>query len=213
MIRLRAPQTLDELAARRGGSVRGDLRVERVARAGDAGAGDLCPLLSKRFVDDAKGALGRGAAVLASKELARFVEGAVWSHENATWALAELLDDCIANQPRAVWGEGTTFGDHVVLTSRVILGARVRIDANTVIGRPGFGWAFKDGEARAIPQLGGVVIEDDVHIGPRAASTRARSGPRASAAARSSTRKFTSGTTPTLVRVASSRLRSASRAR
>ncbi|HEY2365071.1 MAG TPA: UDP-3-O-(3-hydroxymyristoyl)glucosamine N-acyltransferase, partial [Polyangiaceae bacterium] len=40
------------------------------------------------------------------------------------------------------------------------------IDASAVIGRAGFGWAQREGETRAIPQLGGVVIEDDVCIGP-----------------------------------------------
>ena len=43
----------------------------------------------------------------------------------------------------------------------------MRVEAGSVIGRPGFGWAAgPDGAVRAIPQLGGVVIEDDVHIGP-----------------------------------------------
>ncbi len=166
MIRLRAPQTLAELSARHGGSAKSDVRVLRVARVEDAGEGDLAPLTSKRFTGDAKRALDRGAAVLVSSELARFVSGAVWSHDNATWALADVLDESVANQTRAVWGEGTTFGDNVVLAARVVIGARVRIDANAVIGRAGFGWATRDGETRAIPQLGGVVIEDDVHIGP-----------------------------------------------
>lgn len=167
MIRLRAPQTLAELGARFGGSTKSATRVERVARIADAGAGELAPLTSKRFVDEAKRALDRGAAVLADAALARFISGeSVWSHDNATWALAAVLDECVANQTRAVWGEGTTFGDNVVLASRVVIGARVRIDANAVIGRAGFGWATRGEEMRAIPQLGGVVIEDDVHIGP-----------------------------------------------
>lgn len=47
-----------------------------------------------------------------------------------------------------------------------MIGARVRIGHCTVIGRPGFGWATgPNGAVRAIPQLGGVVIEDDVIIG------------------------------------------------
>jgi UDP-3-O-[3-hydroxymyristoyl] glucosamine N-acyltransferase len=168
MIRLRAPRTLGELCAQFGGSSRASsLRVERVARVEDAGEGDLAPLFAKRFVDSAKRAHDRGAALLATPELARFTSSsATWSHDEATWALADVLDECIANQTRAVWGEGTTFGDNVVLAPRVVIGARVRIDANAVIGRAGFGWATRRGETRAIPQLGGVVIEDDVHIGP-----------------------------------------------
>jgi UDP-3-O-[3-hydroxymyristoyl] glucosamine N-acyltransferase len=40
------------------------------------------------------------------------------------------------------------------------------IGANSVIGRPGFGWATGEGgSVRAIPQLGGVFIEDGAVIG------------------------------------------------
>ena len=49
---------------------------------------------------------------------------------------------------------------------RVIIGKNVRIGASTVIGHPGFGWAFRGTETRAIPQLGGVIIDDDVVVGP-----------------------------------------------
>jgi len=35
------------------------------------------------------------------------------------------------------------------------------------VGHPGFGWAdAPDGTVRAVPQLGGVLLEDDVYIGP-----------------------------------------------
>ncbi len=184
MIALRAPATLGALAARGGGDVRADARVVGVARVEDAREGDLAPLLSRRFVADARAALARGAALLADEALARAIPGgAVWAHPNATWALAEVLDDCVASSARARWGEGCTFGENVVLGPRVVLGARVRVEANAVIGRPGFGWATKNGEVRAVPQLGGVVIEDDVHVGALAtvdagtlAPTRVRRG-------------------------------------
>jgi UDP-3-O-[3-hydroxymyristoyl] glucosamine N-acyltransferase len=43
----------------------------------------------------------------------------------------------------------------------------VIIGAGAVIGRPGFGWSFDaSGTARRVPQLGGVVIEDDAEVGP-----------------------------------------------
>jgi UDP-3-O-[3-hydroxymyristoyl] glucosamine N-acyltransferase len=43
----------------------------------------------------------------------------------------------------------------------------VHIAAGTVVGHAGFGWAFGAGGAvRAVPQLAGVVIEDDVVVGP-----------------------------------------------
>ncbi|HEY1955734.1 MAG TPA: UDP-3-O-(3-hydroxymyristoyl)glucosamine N-acyltransferase [Polyangiaceae bacterium] len=166
MLRLRAPATLAELCARGGGVVRGAAKVASVARVEDAGEGDLAPLTSGRFAAKAKRAIARGAAILADEALGRDLDGPVWSHPHASWALAEVLDDCIAPMERPRWGEGCTFGDNVVLGPRVEIGARVHVEAGAVIGRPGFGWATKDAVTRPVPQLGGVVIEDDAWIGP-----------------------------------------------
>jgi UDP-3-O-[3-hydroxymyristoyl] glucosamine N-acyltransferase len=169
MISLRAPRTLDELRAQCGGDVvrGGSAVIARVARVEDAREGDLAPLLARRALSEAQRAIERGASVLADEALAKSLRGGnVWTHRHATWAFAEVLEQCVASNDRATWGEGCTFGENVVLASRVVIGARVRIDANAVIGRPGFGWATREGETRAIPQLGGVIIEDDVCIGP-----------------------------------------------
>jgi UDP-3-O-[3-hydroxymyristoyl] glucosamine N-acyltransferase len=167
MIALRAPRTLDELAAEHEGRAQSRAIVARVARVEDAREGDLAPLTSPRRLHDARDAIERGACVLADEALAKRLKGdRVWSHPFASWALAEILDGCVAPSERAIWGEGCTFGENVVLASRVVIGDNVRIDASAVIGRAGFGWAQREGETRAIPQLGGVVIEDDVCIGP-----------------------------------------------
>ena len=57
-------------------------------------------------------------------------------------------------------------GENAVVCTGSSIGARVVIGPNAVIGRPGFGWApGPEGRVRRIPQLGGVVIEDDVEIG------------------------------------------------
>jgi len=167
MISLRAPRGLDELAAEHGGTTRGRRAISRVARVEDAREGDLAPLTASRHLEDARHAIERGACVLADAVLAKKLRGDdVWSHPHASWALAEILENCVAPSERATWGESCTFGENVVLSSRVVIGNNVRIDASSVIGRPGFGWAQKDDKTRAIPQLGGVVIEDDVWIGP-----------------------------------------------
>jgi len=166
VISLRAPRGLDELAAEHGGTTKARAVVSRVARVEDAREGDLAPLTSPRHVEHARRAIERGACVLAAEALAKKIHGNVWAHPHASWALAGVLEGCVAPSERAIWGEGCTFGQNVVLSSRVVIGNNVRIDAGAVIGRPGFGWADKDGRTRAIPQLGGVVIEDDVCIGP-----------------------------------------------
>jgi len=81
--------------------------------------------------------------------------------------MAHALDLCSVHPSEPVVGEGTTLGLHAVIHPGVVLGKNVTIGAHAVIGHPGFGWAWgPDGSVRAVPQLGGVVIEDDVCVGP-----------------------------------------------
>ncbi len=168
MIPFARATTLRELAARIGGDAIVDAGVSRVAPVDDAGEGDLAPLTSARYARSAHAAVARGAALLVDASLApRVPPGArAWTHPNAPWALACALDLCEAPAAPATWGEGTRIGANVSLFDRVVLGARVTIAPGCVIGAPGFGWAHgPNGEARRIPQLGGVVVEDDVELG------------------------------------------------
>jgi UDP-3-O-[3-hydroxymyristoyl] glucosamine N-acyltransferase len=169
VIPLARPWTASELARTFGGEVGAEGTVDRVARIEDATAGCLAPFSAARYAREAEGALARGAWLLVDASVSSRVSTPArsWVHPNATWALAALLDqrEVVARPPRV--GEGTTLGPNVVLHDGVVLGARVTIGANAVIGAPGFGWATgPEGEARRVPQLGGVVIEDDVAIGP-----------------------------------------------
>jgi UDP-3-O-[3-hydroxymyristoyl] glucosamine N-acyltransferase len=171
VVRLRAGASLVELAARIGGVVHrgGASCVARLAPIDAAGEGDLAPLLSGRYAREAKGAAERGAAILATSELATRVPATapLWTHAHAAWALAAVLDECDAADDAPAIGEGTTIGLHAVIAPRVVVGRNVTVGAGAVLGGPGFGWATgPDGRARRIPQLGGVVIEDDVAIGP-----------------------------------------------
>jgi UDP-3-O-[3-hydroxymyristoyl] glucosamine N-acyltransferase len=57
------------------------------------------------------------------------------------------------------------------------IGDRVIIHNGTVVGSDGFGYAVQeDGSRKKIPQIGKVVIEDDVEIGANVAIDRARFG-------------------------------------
>ena len=77
---------------------------------------------------------------------------------------------------RAEVGEDSVLHPRVVLCAGVKLGRRVVVHPGAVIGADGFGYAF-DGEAhRKIPQVGGVLIEDDVEIGANTAIDRAMLG-------------------------------------
>lgn len=62
-------------------------------------------------------------------------------------------------------GERTRIGPRVVVTHGCRVGARVLVQPGAVIGADGFGYA-RDGEAWVkIPQIGAVVVGDDVEIG------------------------------------------------
>lgn len=74
--------------------------------------------------------------------------------------------------PGCVVGKGTAIGDDCVLHGNVtiysgcVIGARVVIHSGAVIGADGFGFAREnDGSYVKIPQIGRVVIGDDVEIG------------------------------------------------
>ncbi|MDP9034410.1 MAG: hypothetical protein M3O50_06355, partial [Myxococcota bacterium] len=118
----------------------------------------------------ARDAVARGAALLVDASLiGSWLEGAgeVWTHDQASWAMAALLDEAVVPPDTAVLGEGCHIAANVVLGPRVVIGARVRIGPGAVIGNPGFGWVHGlGGRLRAVPQLAGVVIDDDVAIGP-----------------------------------------------
>ena len=65
----------------------------------------------------------------------------------------------------------------VVIYKDCIIGNNVVIHANSVIGSDGFGHAPQaDGSFKSIPQLGNVVIEDDVSIGSNTTIDRATMG-------------------------------------
>jgi UDP-3-O-[3-hydroxymyristoyl] glucosamine N-acyltransferase len=74
---------------------------------------------------------------------------------------------------RAVIGSDCTIHAHVSIRSGVVVGHRVVIQDAAVVGTDGFGFARRsDGTHRKIPQVGGVVIEDDVEIGAQSAIDR-----------------------------------------
>jgi UDP-3-O-[3-hydroxymyristoyl] glucosamine N-acyltransferase len=74
--------------------------------------------------------------------------------------------------PHAYIGDGSVIGDNCIIYSGVKIYARTQvgnnciIHAGTVIGSDGFGFAPQsDGSYKTIPQLGNVIIEDNVSIG------------------------------------------------
>jgi len=77
---------------------------------------------------------------------------------------------------KSVIGSDCFIYPNVVIMHDVIIGDRVAVYANAVIGSDGFGYAkSKDGFVK-IPQVGTVVIEDDVEIGAGTTIDRATLG-------------------------------------
>ena len=66
-------------------------------------------------------------------------------------------------------GEDVRLFPNVVIYERTSIGHRVTIHSGTVIGADGFGYVFDGGFHRKIPQVGNVIIHDDVEIGANAA--------------------------------------------
>ena len=62
-------------------------------------------------------------------------------------------------------GEEVHLFPNVTLYAQTQLGHRVSIHAGTVVGSDGFGYVFDQGRHRKVPQVGNVIIHDDVEIG------------------------------------------------
>lgn len=83
---------------------------------------------------------------------------------------AKIGDGCII-YPCVYIGTGVQIGNDTIIYPNVAvydgckIGNRVIINANSTIGEDGFGYASHNGAHHKVPQIGGVVIEDDVEIG------------------------------------------------
>ncbi len=71
-------------------------------------------------------------------------------------------------------GSDTLIYANVTIRESVNIGNRVIVHSGTVIGSDGFGFATINGKHYRIPQIGTVVIEDDVDIGSNVTIDRAR---------------------------------------
>lgn len=104
------------------------------------------------------------------------------------------IGPCVVIEEGAVIGSGSVIGAHsyigaytilgeacllhprVTVRERCVIGDRVILHPGVVIGSCGFGYVFKEGAHRKIPQAGSVHIEEDVEIGANTTVDRARFG-------------------------------------
>ena len=85
--------------------------------------------------------------------------------------------------PNSFIGDNVTIGDNCVffagvrIYSETVIGNRCNIHSGTIIGSDGFGFApQEDGTYVKVPQIGNVIIEDDVEIGACTTVDRATLG-------------------------------------
>jgi UDP-3-O-[3-hydroxymyristoyl] glucosamine N-acyltransferase len=192
-----------------------DLVINGVASSNSALSGDLCFILSKKYVDGVTAS--QCSAVILPPELVSVVEGkALLLSENPQYsfvgaikaldletnpraepgihpsaqiassasigsgvtigALAVVEDDVAIGADTSI-GAGTVIersaviGSQCILHSQVMLGRGVSLgnrcilQSGVVVGGDGFGLVEHERQWHKMPQLGSVVIEDDVEIG------------------------------------------------
>jgi UDP-3-O-[3-hydroxymyristoyl] glucosamine N-acyltransferase len=94
--------------------------------------------------------------------------------EGATVAAGAVLEARCHVGVSASVGPDSWLKPGVVVGDYCVLGARCRLQSGAVIGADGFGYEPVDGENRRIPQVGIVVLEDDVEVGANSTLDRAR---------------------------------------
>ncbi|RXK55454.1 UDP-3-O-(3-hydroxymyristoyl)glucosamine N-acyltransferase [Oleiharenicola lentus] len=132
------------------------------------------------------------------------IEQALWPkpapgiHPSAVVAAGAVVDTTAHVGPLCVIEDGAQIGAGTVLQASVFvgrdarvgagcfvmpgcviattceLGARVRLQPGVVVGADGFGYEFVKGRHEKVPQIGTVVIGDDVEIGANTTLDRAR---------------------------------------
>ncbi len=95
--------------------------------------------------------------------------GAALGPQTRVHAHAYIGENCVL-------GEKTEIYPHAVLVQDVTIGARCTVFSGAVLGSDGFGFVWNGSHRVKIPQVGRVVLEDDVEIGAGTCVDRATSG-------------------------------------
>lgn len=116
------------------------------------------------------------ARVAASAQLADFVAVApfVTIGERSRIGRGTVLHAGVYVGDDVVIGENCELFPNVVVRERITIGSRVVIHAGSVLGSDGFGYRWDGTKHAKIPQIGTVIIEDDVEIGSCTCVDRAK---------------------------------------
>jgi UDP-3-O-[3-hydroxymyristoyl] glucosamine N-acyltransferase len=96
--------------------------------------------------------------------------------ERATIGDGAVVGPCCVLGAESAIGDGTILHPNVVIEPGCRIGARCILHAGVVVGSDGFGFATVGGEHRKVPQVGIVVVEDDVELGANVCIDRAALG-------------------------------------
>jgi UDP-3-O-[3-hydroxymyristoyl] glucosamine N-acyltransferase len=96
--------------------------------------------------------------------------------DGATVGEESVLHAAVCLGRGAVVGRQCWLMARSVVAAGCMLGDRVRLHSGVVVGSDGFGYEFVGGRHEKVPQVGIVVIEDDVEIGANSTVDRARFG-------------------------------------
>ncbi|GBF42814.1 UDP-3-O-[3-hydroxymyristoyl] glucosamine N-acyltransferase [Leptospira ellinghausenii] len=76
-----------------------------------------------------------------------------------------IIEDGVKIGDRVQIGDGARIGKNCVFFDDTIVGKRFIVFGNSTFGGDGFGFVFAEGKHNKIPQVGRVVIGDDVEVG------------------------------------------------
>ena len=96
--------------------------------------------------------------------------------KNSTLGENSVIHPGVVIGPDVVVGSNSVFHANVVLREKVKIGNKVILHSGVVVGSDGFGFAREGQVYHKIPQVGIVIIEDDVEIGANCAIDRATIG-------------------------------------
>jgi len=97
--------------------------------------------------------------------------------ENVVIGSRTIIYPLVVIYPEVEIGEECVIHSHVSIREKTKIGHRVIIHNGVVVGADGFGYIqMSDGRQRKIPQVGRVIIEDDVEIGANTTIDRAALG-------------------------------------
>jgi len=136
--------------------------------------------IAQRFFTEPYRPRGMAKEVVCGADVQIGPDPSIWA--NVTLGDRVKIGARVTLYPGVFIGSDSTVGNdsllypNVVVREGCVIGSRVIIHSGTVIGSDGFGYVQHEGRHVKIPQLGGVILEDDVELGANVAVDRATFG-------------------------------------